>query len=337
MEVKEITSQQIWQEYLDKAKPKTFLHDWQWGEFNQANGKKIFRLGLYDTDKLLGVTLIIKEVAKRGSYFLCPHGPLINWDDKNQLVVLIAYLKKLAQQEKVSFIKICPIAANTEKNKQLVKDLKFRSSPLHVHPELSWMLDVTPDEETLLKNMRKNCRYAIKKAVKDGVTVETSTELSSLEKFNELYKVTAVRHNFTPFSMNYIKKEFEIYHKQNKALFLFGKYQGEIISGAMIVFSNGSTFYHHGASIHKFEKIATSQIVQWEAIKQAKARGYKYYNFWGIAPDNQPKHPFAGITLFKKGFGGFPEEYLHAQDYVINYKYWFNYIIEQVRRIKRGF
>ena len=70
-------------------------------------------------------------------------------------------------------------------------------------------------------------------------------------------------------------------------------------------------------------------------IQEAKKRGCTLYNFWGVSPDNKPKHPWAGLSLFKKGFGGFEETYLHAQDKPLTKKYWLNYIIETVRRLKR--
>ena len=63
----------------------------------------------------------------------------------------------------------------------------------------------------------------------------------------------------------------------------------------------------------------------------------RYYSFWGIAPEDELNHPWKGLTLFKKGFGGRAEEYVKTQDFIISKKYWFNYIIERLRKTKRGF
>ena len=113
-------------------------------------------------------------------------------------------------------------------------------------------------------------------------------------------------------------------------------YHDEPIAVAMIVISNGSAFYHHGASTQKFPKITASYLLRWQAIQYAQLRGCRYYNFWGISPVDKPKHPWAGLSLFKQGFGGFSEAYMHAQDYPLKSKYWLNLAIECARRIKRG-
>jgi lipid II:glycine glycyltransferase (peptidoglycan interpeptide bridge formation enzyme) len=63
----------------------------------------------------------------------------------------------------------------------------------------------------------------------------------------------------------------------------------------------------------------------------------KFYNFWGIAKEGDKKHPFYGITHFKKGFGGFEKDLLPAHDLKVSFKYWIDYVIETLRRIKRGF
>jgi lipid II:glycine glycyltransferase (peptidoglycan interpeptide bridge formation enzyme) len=77
-------------------------------------------------------------------------------------------------------------------------------------------------------------------------------------------------------------------------------------------------------------------LIQWEAIKEAKKRGMTRYNFWGVAPENNPDHRFAGLSLFKRGFGGEDFEYLHAQDLIINKpRYLLNYLIESFRKIIR--
>jgi lipid II:glycine glycyltransferase (peptidoglycan interpeptide bridge formation enzyme) len=85
---------------------------------------------------------------------------------------------------------------------------------------------------------------------------------------------------------------------------------------------------------HKF---SPNYLCQWEAIKQAKADGCEIYNFWWVSPDDNPNHPIAGVTKFKRKFWWYDYSLLHAQDLPLNYKYWFNWIIETIRRKKRGY
>jgi lipid II:glycine glycyltransferase (peptidoglycan interpeptide bridge formation enzyme) len=78
--------------------------------------------------------------------------------------------------------------------------------------------------------------------------------------------------------------------------------------------------------------------LQWEAIKEAKSRGCKIYDFWGYTdPKKYPKHPWAGPTLFKMGFGGYNKEYMKAQDLPLCKRYRLIYFFEKLRKIKRGF
>jgi lipid II:glycine glycyltransferase (peptidoglycan interpeptide bridge formation enzyme) len=78
-------------------------------------------------------------------------------------------------------------------------------------------------------------------------------------------------------------------------------------------------------------------VLQWAASRDAKKRGMQVYNFWGIAPENNPNHPWRGITLFKKGFGGRNIEYIHAQDLAVSPLYIIPRTIEMVRRVVKGY
>ena len=44
-------------------------------------------------------------------------------------------------------------------------------------------------------------------------------------------------------------------------------------------------------------------------ILDAKRKGLKYVDLFGIAPEDQPDHEWAGFTKFKKSFGGESVEY----------------------------
>ncbi len=336
--VREITDKNTWGDFLGTLRPHSFLHSWKWGEHYEETGSKIFRLGAYQGKTLLGIALFIKIAARRGSFLLCPHGPIIakTADEHSVLTALIVHAEHIAKEECCDFLRCCPLSPTSEKSAALYTSLGFRPAPIHMHPEIAWMLDVTKSEEDLLREMRKTTRYLIKKMEKEEVEISQSIDPNDIEKFWPVYEATVERQHFTPFSKESLKKEFELFAKDNQAAFFFGAYKGEIVAAAIIIFYNCQAFYHHSGSIHKSKDINASYLLQWRVIQEAKRRGCTLYNFWGISPDDRPKHPWAGLSLFKKGFGGFAEEYLHAQDKPLTTKYWLNFVVETVRRVKRG-
>lgn len=345
MQIKEITDKTRWENFILSQSPNTFLHSWNWGEFNKLMGDKIFHLGIFDNEKLAGVALVIKVIAKRGKFLFCPHGPIIesskfNPPDGGQSSkfwnTLFDYLKNLAKKEDVDFVRISPLLENTPENLEIFSNHGFRNAPVHMmHPEIAWLLDISKSEEEIFSGIRKTTRNIIRRAEKEGIEIAESKENGDIEKFYSLHEQTVGRHKFVPFPKDYLKKEFEVFSPENQISVFFAKHNSMIISSAIIVFYDHSAFYHHGASLAS--KIPASHLLIWEAIKAAKKRGCEIFNFWGIAPEGAKNHPWAGLTFFKTGFGGYKKEYLHAQDLVISHKYWLNYLIEKIRRFSRGY
>lgn len=315
METRIITDKQKWEDFLAEFKPHSFLQTWEWGETQKFLGHKIFRYGLYDLGLLIGVFFAYKVEAKRGSFVFCPHGPLIDWRNMASADAIIGKIIEIGREEKADFVRISCLAENNVINQKYFKEKNFLNASVHMmHPELAWLLDISKSEEELLSDMKKRTRYSIKKAVKEGVKIVKGPLLEDLENFWEIYLETAARQGFVPFSKDYLAREFDIFSKSGKIM-IFSAYSKErLLASAMIVFANGSAFYHHGASRRDDTGVPAAELLQWEAIKEARASGCKTYNFWGIAPEGESKHPWAGLSVFKKGFGGYPESYLHAQD-----------------------
>ncbi len=335
MELREISDKKIWEDFLAKCPRKTFLQSWNWGDFHASMGNKVWRFGVFENGQQIAAALTVKVISKRGSFLLVPHGPV---GDLNILPVLLEKLKGLAKIEKVDFIRVSPIAKREDVNVKIFKDLKFRQGPLHYHPESSWKLDISKSEEELLRDMRKSTRYLIKQAEHNkDIEIIKSSDVQDMNIFYRLHTPVAKLQKFTPFSLNYLKKEFNAFLPDNTISLFFAKYKGEYIATSFEIFWSGVGFYHHAALLPEYKKIPVSYLLQWEAIKEAKKRGAKTYDFWGYAnPAANPKHPYAGPTLFKMGFGGYHDEYVKTQDYIISQKYWINYIIELTRKWKRG-
>ncbi len=350
MEVRKIKDKQIWEEFLQEVKNKTFLQSWSWGEFQKMMGNKIWRMGLYENENLIGVALVVKIEAKRGRFLFVPHGPIIESRIKNQesriLESLLEKLRQISKEEGCIFIRIAPVCERDEKNKKIFKDLGFRQAPIHIHPELTWQMDLGLSDNELLMNMRKTTRYLIRQGLKNKkLKIEKSQNLKDVEIFNELYQKTVNRHHFVPFSLEYLKNEFLAFSRdsslraQNDSVIFLAKYKGEVLTAAIVLFWQKIGFYHQGASSQKYAKIPASYLLQWQVIKEAKSRGCKIYNFWGIADieseQELEKHPWKGLSLFKKGFGGSKKAYLKTQDLPLSKKYYLTYIFEKLRKAKR--
>lgn len=331
--VKEIPDKKVWEDFLSKHPESNFLQSWYWGQFHEALNHKIQRNGFYQSDKLIGVMLSVVENAKRGRYLTIPGGPIIDWKDKNLLSLFVEEIKKIAKAQGCVFIRVRPQLESGAFSKNLFKELGFINAPMHLHAELTSQLNIDPPEETLLANMRKATRYEIKKAISQGIKVETQTGAKTIRIFYDLQLLTAKRQKFVPFSYNFLSEQFKIFLENNQAILYSAKLGNKLLAQAFIIFYGNEAAYHYGASTEEGRKYPGAYLIQWAAIKEAKKRGMKRYNFWGVSPEGDKDHRFSGLSLFKRGFGGVDFEYLHAHDLIINYpRYIFNYLIEFLRK-----
>lgn len=349
MELREVINKDEWEGFLEQCSEKTFLQSWNWGEFNSTMGGKIWRVGIYSDERLISVALIFKIEARRGTFLFIPHGPVVWGDldvkDKKEILKLILIrLSGIAREEEAGFIRIAPVLLSNAENENIFIDLGFRQAPIHMHPEVTWELDITPSEEELLKNMRKTTRYLIRQAEKNpDIEIVKTDKIDDLKPFWPVYLQTAKRHHFVVFSEKYLKSEFNSFIGDKEILMFLAKYKGQVISAAIFVFWQNMCFYHHSGSLSEYNKIPASYLLQWQAIKEAKSRGCRTYNFWGIAPNiktetdaQKSRHPWAGLSLFKMGFGGYKKDYVPTQDFVVSKRYWLNYIIEKLRKRRRN-
>lgn len=336
--IKLITDKAVWEDFLLNQEENSFLQSWNYGEMMEKLGNRIFRLGAFEKDKkLIGICLAIKIKARRGTYLHVPYGPIINFSDEPLFSSMVQYVKKLGREEKCHFIRANPMLNESAIGYELFKKFGFRSAPVHlVNPELSWIKDISEDEDLLFQNLKKETRYEIRKAQKLNIEIKKSTDISALDAFYALHTETVARHKFIPFSYQYLKAQLETFRKDDQVLIFLAEFEGKPISSAIIVFYGNEASYHHAASSSQYQKLPASYLIQWEVIRTAKKRKCSKYNFWGIV-ENNPNHPWAGLSLFKKKFGGYEKRYIHVQDYPLSWFYWFNWVIEKARKVIRNY
>lgn len=277
-------------------------HEWQ--HFQEELGFKCLRISSLKSRPLL----IILPLFKKWNYAYIPRGPVIQSEEEQK--IFVAEINKIAKENQLVFTKIDPIKA-------LKKEKNFCESH-SPQPETTLILDLDLSEKELLKQMKRKGRYNIQLAEKKGVEIffpETQQQKQeAIKQFYSLLQSTTERDGFSGHKQQYYQKMIE---SIPYAKVITAHYQNEVIAAGIFTFQKQRSIYYYGASSNQHRNVMAPYLLQWEAIKYAKKNNSKHYDFLGIAPEgSSSKHPWHGITSFKKKFGGIIETTPPAYDIV---------------------
>ena len=336
MKVGDITDKQQWDNFVTSHLEANFLHSWQWGEFHLSRRKLVVRRGVFDGEQLVGVYEGVVEDARRGRHMAVAGGPIVDWQNQPAVEEIFRDIKAQAEELGCVFVRVRPQLEKSADSLGLFAKLGLKPAPYYLSVELAGVLDLTKSEEELLKGMRQRLRRALRKAEKNNITVETSTDPADIAEFYQIQLQTAKRHDFTHFSEDFLTKQFTAFTKDNSAVLYTARYNGEILAQNFMIFYGNEASYHYGVSTELGTKLSGAPLLHMQAMRDARDRGIKRYNFWGIVGENDTKHRFYGVSVFKRGFGVDELQYLPAHDLILQpAKYLVNWLVERVRRRAR--
>lgn len=312
-----------------------FLQTSSWGKVYELDGSKVHYLSLKDRDDIHGTAVIIVKNAKRGRYLEIPGGPILDWDHEPRYVkAFMEEVKKLAEQENCVFVRMRPNIDDSKAHVKMIEDLGLVASPMHLHAEHTVMINLRPSEADLLKDMRRQTRYEVRRAEKMGIKVSFDTSKHAFSEFYNLQLETAQRQGFIPSTREFIMAQHEAFG--GAARIYTATLDGRPLAKGLVIMQTPEAIYHEAASTEEGRKYPGAYALQWQVIRDARNLGFKRYNLFGIAPPNSPKHRYAGVTTFKTGFGGDQIAYLPAHDLVIRpLRYKFVHLLESARKKRR--
>lgn len=332
----ECTNRALWEEFNTSSEYSSYFQSWDWGEVDEHSQTPILRIAIYKAKKLIGLMQIADITSKRGHFLYIRQGPVVLEWTQEVVSEIIAFVKKEARLKKASFIRMSPLIADTKENRMLFGKKGFFYSPTHNQDgENRWILPLDKTEDELLAGMRKTTRYMIRKAQNSNIKIERTNKLYKIKEFSKIYTETSETKNFVAHKS--IAQEFEALAKSHN-VYLYLAYEGAtLLAGAFVARYGNEAIYRHGATSEDGRKSPASYLLQWEAIKDAKKADLVRYDFWGIAENENPKHPWHGLSLFKKGFGGEQLNFIHSIDIPVGPRYIFTYIIDFITTIKKGY
>lgn len=311
-----------------------FLQSPTWQKYQQLENHKTFHIDGEDFS-----ATVVLESTPLGNYLSCPYGPTLldtssTENTINSLQNALHSLSELARKQSAFFARIEPTLDLEDPNPlspHVLKQLGLKKSH-DINPAHTWQIDLTQPEANLLKQMRKSNVQYWHSHQKKGLKIHTSQNPEDISLLTSLLQNIGDRNHFNPQSESHLKNQI----KSGFATLYIAEYNNEPLAVSLIYDDPETRFYAHAATSEKERKLAAGTVLLVQMILDAKNRGAKTFDFWGITTSDNKSHPWYGFTQYKKSFGGYQVNYAGTWDYPLNHpKYTLYTILRKLNRLKR--
>lgn len=320
-------------EILSRKENNVFQAD-SWADFQAGLKRKSW---VVKGDNIQGLVLKY-PLYKDKYYFFSPRGPIMNKNAKlKDLKLFLRKVEALAREEKAVFYRIEPYQLDQSD----IYKFGFRKIARHApvsqqfSPENTLVLDITKPEEKIMAQMKPKWRYNINLASRKGVKIREGKTEKDVAIFYELTKEMEKRGGYTGHEADVYKKMFKALKNKDLINLFIAEFEGKPIAAILVTYYGQVATYLHGASGNEKRELMPTYALQWEAIREAKKRGCRLYDFWGVAPLEAKNHPWEGISRFKRGFGG--EELSFAGAYDLSFDKKLYKIFSTVNKFRKLF
>jgi len=319
---------------------------WAWGELKGDFGWQPQRLA--SADGSAGAQVLVRPF--RGlSVAYVPRGPFPALaGPTNQ--TLLDEIVRLARSRRAAFVRLEPDVLQTDEHAAeldaFLKSNGFRTAEKTLGQRSSIRLDLSPPEDELFAAFSKGHRADVKRAEREGVIVRVGTTEEDVDSLHQMLIATTERKTFEYHTAAYYRTMWRLFG--DAARLYLAEWKGEVVAASLVLAWGDNGLYLFAGSTRAGLDSRAGHLLQWHAIRWAKERGAKTWDFWGIAdargqiemlrnqgvPDDAAeikqldaeaqRDPKDGLHRFKKGWGGYFVRNVPAYDKVfIAPAYWY--------------
>ncbi len=287
-----------WSVFLARHPAAHILQTAAWGELKSAFGWQAERVVAGEA----GAQILFRRLPLGFTLAYIPRGPIGAPNPE-----FWAEIDAICRSRRAVFLKVEPDIWE-EEHAEIPQG--FRPSPHSIQPRRTVVINLQGSEEELLARMKQKTRYNIGLAEKKGVIVRPWEDIAG---FSKMMDVTAARDEFGVHSEAYYRKAHELFHSAGTCELLVAEYEGKPLAALMAFARGPRAWYFYGASTNEERNRMPTYLLQWEAMRWARAKGCTEYDLWGV-PDEDESQLEAqfearsdglwGVYRFKRGFGG---------------------------------
>ncbi len=351
-----------WNAIIARLPNAHLLQTWEWAQVKAAYGWKpmpfVWAAGSLDRMPVAAAMVLRRQVLSRGfAARLCilyiPKGPLFDAVDERLQREVLSDLQEFAKKQRAILLKIDPDvtlgigvpgeanARDDEQGQRLQSELRQRGwlfSGGQIQFRNTVIVDLTAAESELLTHMKQKTRYNVRLAEKKGLLIRAGSQ-ADLATLYRMYVETSVRDGFVVREERYYRTVWETFMRRidanndrPSAEPLIAEVDGVAVAAVFIFYFAGRAFYLYGMSRETHREKMPNYLLQWEAMKRAKARGCTSYDLWGAPDEFNESDSMWGVYRFKEGLGGQVVRTLGAWDFPAS-RFWYKTYTRIVPRL----
>ncbi|HHY58603.1 MAG TPA: peptidoglycan bridge formation glycyltransferase FemA/FemB family protein [Chloroflexi bacterium] len=330
LQLERIDNAARWREALAQTPAPHVLQSWEWGEVKAQTGWRAERLLLQTPEGVAAFQFLTRQLfpALPVRIGYAPKGPALDWSNLELVDVTLAAIETHARRTGCLFVKIDPdVREDTTVGRLTLHALQRRGwqfSAEQIQFKNTAITSLTVGEDALLAAMKSKWRYNIRLAEKRGVTVRLG-QAGDLPTFYALYAETGARDGFLIRPQDYylttwqrfLQAQAEADNPAGGALLLAEHPDDpQPVAGLFLLRYGATAWYFYGASSERHRRDMPNHLLQWEALRWARAHGCTIYDWWG-APTvlDDPEDNLQGVWQFKQGFGAEFQPHIGAWDF----------------------
>jgi hypothetical protein len=291
-------SEEKWLEICEACEYSTFFHTPQWANlyyvYTERRVKPTPRIITFE-DKSRAIILLSRENFFRGllkKYISSPAGTFGGWISADLLTIdhtraMLDYMLKLPdlfwrENPYDPFLRTLPIPGAAD--------------------EFTQTIDLTQSPESLQKSISRAHAKALRKAIREEVTIHESCDLadwkqhfsayeSSLNRWkkNGTLKKSAQPYSWKMFELLFISKSPHI-------KLWYARYKGNLAASVLCFYWKHHAVAWHGAALEEFFNVRPNNLLYQHMIDHAKKCGYRWF-------DCNTPGGLSGVVEFKDNLG----------------------------------
>jgi lipid II:glycine glycyltransferase (peptidoglycan interpeptide bridge formation enzyme) len=308
------------------------LQTWEWGAFKDRTDWSPTRLRFSHTGETVAAASVLARSIGPLRILYVPKGPAMDYTNPELRLAVVEALERHARQRRAIFIKIDPdvvvgrgiSSGHGDEDRTDPLGAAFtgelarrgwRFSDEQIQFRNTFYIDITQDEDALLAAMKSKTRYNVRLAGRKGVTVREADPAADFETLFRLYETTGERDAFITRPVDYYREAWGKFMEAGLARALLAEFEGEPLAHVVLFHFGAKTWYFYGASSNQHRNLMAPHLLQWEAMRWAKAKGYRTYDLWGAPDVFDESDRMWGVFRFKQGLGGEVVRHMGAWDF----------------------